>query len=141
MLTCSQLYQLYLCSLNFASVVRPLYIDTCTSNPLVRLALAHQLRSVAQTELLKDGRMINSDVLYRESDKAFGALSDLLGEDVYFFAEEKPGLFDAHVFAYTFILLDESLAWRERRMQEDLERRKNLVAHRERILQRYFPKE
>ena len=82
--------------------------------------------------------MIDGDALLRESNKAFGALSELLGENQYFFDEEAPGLFDASVFAYTNILLDGGIAWQQRSMQEDLRKRKNLVAHREQILQKYF---
>ncbi|KAL9101579.1 MAG: hypothetical protein Q9163_003179 [Psora crenata] len=133
------LYELYLCPRNFASVVRPFYIDTCTSNPLVRLVLSRQLRNAAESELLKQSATINQDALHRECHKAFGALSDLLGGDEYFFGHEEPGLFDAHVFAYTNTLLNEGLPWQDRKLQEDLRTRKNLVAHREKILGRYFP--
>ncbi|KAL9126506.1 MAG: hypothetical protein Q9217_004452 [Psora testacea] len=135
------LYTLYLCPSNFTSIVRHYYIDLLTANSLVRLSLSHQLRNAAQAELLRLSPVINSEALYRESDKAFSALSELLGHNEYFFAEGKPGLFDAHVFAYTNILLDEDIAWQEERMTVSLKRWENLIAHRERILWRYFPGE
>ena len=78
------------------------------------------------------------EAIYRESDKALEALSELLGDHKHFFGEAKPGLFDASVFAYVNVLLDENLDWKDRRMQEGLRACQNLVAHRERILKKYF---
>lgn len=133
-----QLYSLYLSPANFDSVARPLYINSNTSNTLVRLTLSYQLRAAAQSELLKQSAIIDGEAIYRESDKAFEALSDLLGEDEYFFGTPTPGLFDASVFAYTNVLLDEGLVWKDRRMKEGLRGCQNLVAHRRRILNKYF---
>jgi len=124
--------------LNFASIARPLYVDPSSSNPLVRLTLSYQLRSAAEAELLKQNAIIDGDAIYRESDKALGALSDLLGEDEYFFGETKPGLFDASVFAYTNLLLDEGLSWEDSRMGDGLKGYQNLIAHRRQILKVYF---
>ena len=78
------------------------------------------------------------EALYKESEKAFFALSSLLGDDVYFFHADKPGLFDASVFAYTHLLLDEALAWQETRLVNILKKQGNLVRHQQRILQTYF---
>ena len=50
-------------------------------------------------------------------------------------------MLDAAVFAYTNILLDGGMQWKERRMTEDLGRLKNLVTHRDRVLDGYFPSE
>ncbi|KAL6715512.1 hypothetical protein ACLMJK_006473 [Lecanora helva] len=133
-----QLYSLYLSSSNFASIAQPLYIDSTTSNTLVRLALAHQLRAAAQSELLKQSATIDVQAIYNESDKAFEALSELLGEEENFFREARPGLFDASVFAYTNILLDEGLEWKDKRIHEGLQKCENLVAHRRRIVKAYF---
>jgi len=93
-----QLYSIYLSAANFASIARPLYVNPSSSNRLVRITLSYQLRSAAEAELLKQTPIIDADAIYRESDRAFEALSDLLGEDEYFFGEMKPGLFDASVF-------------------------------------------
>ena len=90
------------------------------------------------TELLKQSSVIDAESLYYESERAFSALSTLLGEDDYFLHSEQPGLFDASIFAYTNILLDETLHWRERRMMEGLEKFENLVNHRKRILQNFY---
>lgn len=82
--------------------------------------------------------MIDVPDLYSEAEKAFDALSALLGEDEWFFGAEGPGLFDASVFAYTHLLLDEKMGWREKRLLRGLRRKENLVAHRERLLSKYF---
>ena len=104
----------------------------------MRLTLSRQLRAAAESELLKQSAAIDVQSVYRESDKAFEALSELLGEDEYFFSTAEPGLFDASVFAYTNILLDEGPEWQDRRMREGLRKCQNLVAHRRRILKTYF---
>ena len=90
-------------------------------------------------ELLKSSAVIDVHALYRECDSAFSALSELLGSDDYFFDAEKPSLFDASVFAYTHLLLDEGMEWTEMRMVDILGGYKNLVEHRGRILTEYFP--
>lgn len=76
--------------------------------------------------------------MYRECDKAFSALSQLLGDDLFFFASDRPGLFDASVFAYTNPLLDDGLNWQETRLVNGLRAFQNLVEHRQRISKRYF---
>lgn len=124
--------------MNFAAVAYPLYITPSSTNALVRAALASSLRAAAKTELLKQLAVVNVDNLYQECDKAWSALSHLLGDDQYFFAADRPGLFDASVFAYTNPLLDDGLAWQETRMVRGLRKCEKLVEHRERILRHYF---
>jgi metaxin len=67
----------------------------------------------------------------------------LLGKDDWFFGAKRPGLFDASVFAYTHLLLDDSLGkgWVDTRLRDALKERKRLVTHRDRILAAYFPDE
>ncbi|KAF4631997.1 hypothetical protein G7Y89_g6130 [Cudoniella acicularis] len=79
------LYTLYLEPLNFSAVAYPLYVSSTSSNPLVRASISHQLRSAAETELLKHSSIIDTDDLYSEADKAFEALSILLGNNSWFF--------------------------------------------------------
>lgn len=90
------------------------------------------------TELLKHGLVVDVEALFREANNAFEALSGLLGENDYFFSQDKPGLFDASVFAYTHLLLDEHLGWSNRRLRDGLAEHTNLVDHRERLLGTYF---
>ena len=114
------------------------YVTPASSNLLVRASISHTLRAAAEEELLKHSSTIDTDDLYSEADKAFEALSVLLGDDAWFFRNEKPALFDASVFAYTQLLLDDSLGWKERKLCTALRRRDNLVQHRERLLVKYF---
>jgi metaxin len=132
------LYNLYLDPQNFPAVAQKLYINSASGNPLVRLTLSHQLQKAAEAELLSSATVIDVPDLYSEAEKAFDALSALLGEDEWFFGAEGPGLFDASVFAYTHLLLDEKMGWREKRLLRGLRRKENLVAHRERLLSKYF---
>ena len=132
------LYSLYLSPPNFASIAAPFYINPCSANFLVRLTLGHQLRAAAESELLKQSPVIDVEMIYRESGKAFQALSALLDSRDYFFDQMKPGLFDASVFAYTHVLLGGELEWKDTRMREQLEKYHNLVEHGERIVERYF---
>ena len=82
--------------------------------------------------------MIDAEALYRDCDNALEALSELLGDDEFFFGLRKPGLFDASVFAYTHIFLDVGLDWKQKRLQEALEQFGNLVEHRKRIVEGWF---
>lgn len=108
----------------------------------MRATLSHQLRAAAEVELLKHTSIIDADDLYSEADKAFEALSILLGEDDWFFGVQGPRLFDACVFAYTHLLLEEGFGggdgWREGRLGRALRRRGNLVQHCERLFVRCY---
>lgn len=133
-----QLYALYLIPANFESIAIFRYIYPTSGNPLVRATLSYQLRQAATTELLKHSPVIDVKSLFRDAEKAWEALSELLGDDDYFFAEEVPGLFDASVFAYTHLLLSESVQWKDRRVSNGLSKYNNLVEHSYRISERYF---
>lgn len=104
----------------------------------MRATIAHQLRAAAEAEVLKQGSVIDVDDLYSEADRAFEALSILLGEDLWFFGGEEPTLFDAAVFAYTCLLCCEMMGWKEKRMVRMVRSRQNLVDHQDRILVRYY---
>ena len=137
----SQLYTLYLQPTNFTAVAQRLYITPCSSNPLVRATIAQQLRSAAADELLKHTAVIDVESVYSDAQRAFAALSTLLGDSDNFFGADKPSLFDASVFAYTHLLLDEGMGWKEDRMSRGLKKYFNLVQHRERIVEVYFSKQ
>ncbi|KAK4556848.1 phosphatidylserine decarboxylase [Recurvomyces mirabilis] len=137
------LYQLYLDPANYPLLHR-LYIAPCSSNPLVQLAIAHQLRSSASAEIIKSNtasspsNTIDEDEIFRGAEEAFAALAELLGEEQWFFGQEKPGLFDASLFAYTELLLDDELGWAENRLGVMLRSHAGMVKHRERIRGMYF---
>lgn len=134
------MYSIYL-SPNRSSLAEPLYILPTSSNSFVRLSIAHELRRAAETELVKHSPVINSEKLYRDAEEAFSALEMVLGDDKWFFGNEKPGLFDASVFAYTHLLMDEGLGkgWVDTRLTDAVMARKKLAEHRKRILSAYFP--
>ncbi|CZT24793.1 related to mitochondrial outer membrane protein (Sam35) [Ramularia collo-cygni] len=134
------LYQLYLCRANTALMHR-LYVAPCSSNFLVQYAISSQLRSAAETELVKSSgtTVVSAKDLIRDAEDAFEALSTLLGGDEWFFGKQKPELFDASVFAYTQLVLDEKLGWEENPLGDVLkEKHGNLVRHRERIAGEYY---
>lgn len=126
---------LYLDSQNFESVARRLYVIPATTNSIVRTALGYQLQAAARDELLKTSKHIDVADLEGDAGNAFEALSALLGEDEHFFGRSKPGLFDASVFAFTHLILDEGMGWKRNRLGQLLRRHTNLVQHRERLLQ------
>jgi metaxin len=132
------LFTLYLDDSNFHAVAKKLYIYPASSNILVQITLAYQLRQAAREELLKYSAYLDEDDLYAEAAKAFQALSTVLGEDENFFGSAQPGLFDASVFAYTHQLLDKNLGWQNKKMTDALKKNPNLVRHSKRILDKYF---
>ena len=79
--------------------------------------------------------------MYNQAEEAFAALDTLLAKDDWFFGTSGPGLFDASVFAYTHLLLDDELAkgWADTRLRDALRSRPGLIMHRDRILAEYFP--
>ena len=102
------------------------------------MALSYQLRDAATQELAKTTPETKAEDLLSAAVDAFKALSTLLGEAEWFFGKEVPGLFDASVFAYVHLLLDEEvMEWRFNPLKERLLGFGNFVAHRDRILKEY----
>ncbi|KEY68938.1 hypothetical protein S7711_04604 [Stachybotrys chartarum IBT 7711] len=128
------LYTLYLAPAN-DPLLTSLYLP---SSLLLRLPLRHTLHAAATEEILKATRRqhLAPAQLYTDAAAALGSLSTLLGDDEWFFAGDAPGVFDAEVFAYTYLILDESLDWRDRALAYCLLRFDNLVQHRSRLYQR-----
>jgi metaxin len=91
----------------------------------------------AEAELSKHYLNIDIESLYAEAERALEALSIVLGWNEWFFGRSAPGLFDASVFAYTHLLLDSNMGWKEDRLVKSVQKWDNLVQHRERILDRY----
>ena len=132
-----QIYSVYL-SPNATSIAEPLYVLPASTNAFVRLTIAHDLRRAAEQELLKFSAVIHAESLYKEAEDAFAALETLLGSDKWFFGASNPSLFDASVFAYTHLLLDDKMDWSETRLPDSLSRHKSLVEHRDRIVSSYY---
>ncbi|KAH9871515.1 hypothetical protein IAQ61_005694 [Plenodomus lingam] len=74
------LYTIYLSPPN-SPPSTPLYILPTTTNPLVRLSLAHSLRQAATSQLLLHTPTIHPSTLLAQADEAFAALDALLGQD------------------------------------------------------------
>lgn len=74
----------------------------------------------------------------REAKNAFSALSELLGEDAWFFSQSQPSMLDASIFAYTHLILDEELPWGSNGLATQIAQHQNLVNHRNRVLDQYF---
>ncbi|KAI9705145.1 MAG: hypothetical protein M1836_006928 [Candelina mexicana] len=128
----------YLSPLNFSAITQHLYVDPCSSNPLVRATISHQLRAAAEAEILKQYTILDVDTLLREAEEAFTALNTLLGGDEWFFGAHSPSLFDASVFSYTYLLLHREGEWKDGRMMGALRNKERLVQHCERITLAYF---
>ncbi|KAM5352502.1 hypothetical protein ACJ41O_005224 [Fusarium nematophilum] len=128
------LYALYLLPAN-APLLRQLYLP---SSPLLRAPLHHTLHAAATAEILKTTRRatISSSRLFTDAASALVALSALLGDDEWFFGAEGPGLFDADVFAYTYLMGGDALAWEDTSLSGCLDGLDNLTRHRVRLYER-----
>jgi metaxin len=132
------LYLLYLDPDNFSHVAKRLYITPSSSSTFVTMAISYQLKEAATQELVKITPVVKAEDILTEAGDAFEALSTLLGGEKWFFGSSTPTLFDASVFAYTHLLLDEGMGWRNNPLAERLATFGNLVGHRERILGKYY---
>lgn len=134
-----KLHSLYLTS-NFESIVTPLYVDATSKNSFVRVTTALSLRAAAKAELARQSPAINPEAIYAEAEAAFAALDTLLGNSEWFWALDWPGLFDASVFAYVGLVLDENLGsgWSDGRLAECVQGKQGLQRHREEILRRFW---
>jgi metaxin len=131
------LYTLYLSPANSALLSR-LYVEPATASRPVRATLLYHLKRAAEQQIIRSTarQAVDPTVLYREAREAFSALETLLGDDAWFFGSEVPGLFDANVFSYTYLILDDGLPWENRRLGDILSEFPHLVDHRNRIFQR-----
>ncbi|KAI3325887.1 putative mitochondrial outer membrane protein [Xylariaceae sp. AK1471] len=131
------LYTLYLSPAN-AGLLNHLYVAPATSSQPVRATILYQLRRAAELEILRStgNPAVDPAALYKGAKEAFSALDALLGDEMWFFGSEVPGLFDATVFSYTYLVLHNGLAWENWRLSETLSEFPRLVDHRNRIYQR-----
>lgn len=142
------LYWLYLQDENFEAVAKNLYIQPASSNSLVQLALAYQLRIAARDELLRSKTFIDGREILVQAERAFESLSTLLGADRFFSRKSLPNLFDLALFSYVHPLLalgqplpDRangrntcSLQWQEESLFTSLQRWESLVRHHQSVL-------
>ena len=133
------LFHMYLNEENFHAIAYRLYIEKTSRNPIVQATLTQQLKAAAKAELLKQSMVINENSLFANAKDAFHALASLLGENEYFSSKVEPGYLDACVFAYTHLLLDGDLGWKDNGLTALLETHENLLNHQRRIRTKYFP--
>jgi metaxin len=89
----------------------------------------------------RDGQTVDVDDVYASAALALEAFALLLEEEEWLLGGDGKGgatLLDAGLFAYTQLLLDEKMGWKDRRLVKAVLARPKLVAHRERMLQRYW---
>lgn len=134
------LYTLYLSPAN-STLLSHLYVAPNSASQIVRTTILYQLRHAAETEIVKVSGIprVSPTAVYHGAREAFEALSAMLGLDPWFFGTPEPGLFDATVFSYTHLILDEGLAWENRKLAEIVQEFPSLVRHRDRILQKCWP--
>ena len=118
-----------------APLLKSLYLP---SSILLRAPLHQTLHAAATAEILKTTRRatISPSQLFTDATTALKALSALLRDDKWFFGAETPGLFDADVFAYTYLMNEDALAWEDNSLNECLEDLENLRRHRQRLYKR-----
>ncbi|TFB06772.1 hypothetical protein CCMA1212_001000 [Trichoderma ghanense] len=114
-------------------------------SPILHLPALHALRDAATAEILKTTRChanISPPQLLADATDALRALSTLLAGDEWFFGRPDPGLFDAEVFAYTWLILDQGFGWAgdfALALEGCLAGLENLVSHRRRLYERCWP--
>ncbi|KAL1903149.1 hypothetical protein Sste5346_000433 [Sporothrix stenoceras] len=137
------------------SIASRLYADAASTSTFVRSALASQLRTAAAAEVWgssSGAQAVTASAtaqLYRDAEAALSALSTLLeGDDSYFFGSSEPSLFDAAVFSYTHLLLEDGdetgeprFRWHNRVLPDMVRAHPRLVEHRDRIVAKYWPKQ
>ncbi|KAK0614067.1 hypothetical protein B0T14DRAFT_527580 [Immersiella caudata] len=93
------------------------YTSPASSSPWIRDALRRQLRRAAEAEILKTGSylsaaaagtaVVDQEQVYTAAREALESLAALLAESEtgWFFGEQAPTLFDAGVFAFTYLMV------------------------------------
>ncbi|KAK4444835.1 hypothetical protein QBC34DRAFT_384885 [Podospora aff. communis PSN243] len=93
------------------------YTSPASSSPWIRDAIRRQLRRAAEAEILKTGSylsaaaagtaVVDQEQVYTAAREALEALATLLAESQtgWFFGAVAPTLFDAGVFAYTYLMV------------------------------------
>jgi metaxin len=162
---CAWLHALYLCKANAPLLNHVCAASSSSGSWTVHALMAHQLREAAaaeietctRTRVLADGAAGERRV-YLAADRALAALNQQLhdadgtgheseGVGEWFFGAHRPGVFDAEVFAYTALILEndgddgsaQSLPWVDRTLGDLVRKYPRLVAHRARICRQVRP--
>ncbi|CEJ94714.1 hypothetical protein VHEMI10232 [[Torrubiella] hemipterigena] len=134
------LHTLYLAPANDA-VLTALYLPSAA---LLRATQRAGLHEAATAEILKITRRtggIDAAVLRENLVDALETLSELLGQDNWFFGADEPGMLDAELFSYTYLILDDAMQWKDLVLAEAVLQFENIVRHRDRLYARCWGKE
>ncbi|CAK7273289.1 hypothetical protein SEPCBS119000_005578 [Sporothrix epigloea] len=130
-----------------------LYAHAASASTLVRMALARQLYTAAAAEVWGSQQNLSRATpkataqIYRDAESALAALATVLGGDEFFFGSAEPTLFDAAVFSYTHLLLEDAddndgaaprLPWQNCVLPDMVRAHPQLVQHRDRIVAKYW---
>ncbi|KAL5606111.1 uncharacterized protein BROUX77_003304 [Berkeleyomyces rouxiae] len=149
------LHALYLAPAN-TPLLRQLYIAPVSASSGVQTASLRGLRRAAASAVAAAAATgpsalssagaaaaLQADALYADARAALAALEAELARSTsgWFFDALRPTAFDAAVFAYVHLLLDESLVWGDDTLPCAVASFMRLVAHRDRVLDEYWPGE
>jgi metaxin len=134
------LYALYISPAN-SELLSKLYITPVSASVVVQKAIRYQLQRAAEAEILQSAGMgkVDPATLYRDAEQALDALATALGSNNWFFGNSGPGLFDAGMFAYSHLLLEDDIPWVDTHLSDSLRKSQALVSHRNRILSICWP--
>lgn len=118
----------------------PNYLNRASSSPFVRLSSAYELQTAAAAEIRKYSTVTDAEGIYSDAKDAIDALETLLGQEEWFFGKTEAGLFDAAVFAYTQLLLDDEqdIVWKDERLRSLVLNKPGLVQHQKRIYEKCY---
>ncbi|KAK6513332.1 hypothetical protein TWF281_004963 [Arthrobotrys megalospora] len=137
------LYALYIDPINLSNITIPKYTSTTPLWPITHF-LGNQMRQAAIDSIKKstssESTLPTGEEIYTKANEAFSALSTLLNStgNTWFFGADEAGMFDASVFAYTYLILSLEISGSGEVLVESLYKFKNLVEHSERIRRRWF---
>lgn len=133
------LHTLYLAPAN-DPVLTALYLPSAA---LLRATQRAGLHEAATAEILKITRRtggIDVAVLRENLVDALETLSEVLGQDDWFFGADEPGMLDAELFSYTYLILDDAMQWKDLVLADGVLQFENIVRHRERLYARCWGK-
>jgi metaxin len=129
-------------------MAQTLYISPATASAVAQASLRHTLTAAAREQVLlaaSPADTLDVDDVYARAAAAFEAFALVLApeaggegrpDDWVLGGDGRggPTLLDAALFAYTHLLLDEAMGWRDRRLVRCVGRWEVLARHRERVL-------
>lgn len=139
------LHSLYLTPHN-RHIVQRLYLEPTSSSWAVQKSIEHTLTTAVQEQLILGtprGR-IDVDDIYARAGLALESFATALAKDDDWWIlggdnDGRPTLVDAALFAYTHLLLDKNMGWKDKRLVRRVERFAPLRQHHDRIMREFYP--